>query len=221
MDDRLERARSSGGASTRPLHDLAIAELDRLGATGTALDFGAGNGALSARLSARSGIERVIAIDLVPIDAPAAGVETIVSDLNDPLPLPDASIDAIVAVGVLEYLENPYAVAREWHRVLAPGGALVGTVPNSESLRALLNVVVRGRFAAVDNPRHDSPSLALLRSDVRRTLDRAGFLGASFRPSGRGSMPGLTSVTWQELSRGRLRGLRFSDDVLFSAVRPG
>lgn len=44
--------------------------------------------------------------------------------------LPDASVDSVVCVEVLEHLFDPLKSARELHRVLKPGGVVVLTVPN-------------------------------------------------------------------------------------------
>jgi ubiquinone/menaquinone biosynthesis C-methylase UbiE len=46
---------------------------------------------------------------------------------------PDAHFDAVVAMGVLEYVADHGVVLRELHRVLKPGGTVVLTVPNRVS----------------------------------------------------------------------------------------
>ena len=46
-------------------------------------------------------------------------------DLKQPLPLTDASVDAVYSHNLLECLANPAAVVREAARVLKPGGQLV------------------------------------------------------------------------------------------------
>lgn len=50
--------------------------------------------------------------------------------LSQALPLPDASIDLILASWVLEHLAEPESDLREAARVLRPGGALVFITPN-------------------------------------------------------------------------------------------
>lgn len=219
--ERRARAAVTGGVSTTHLHNLVLAELDVLGVAGTVLDFGAGRGELAARACERSGIDRVIAADIAEFKRAPSNAEWLVCDLNEPLPLGDDSIDAVIAVGVLEYLENPFAIAREWYRLVRSSGHVIGTIPNAESLRSLMSVFARGRFAALDNPRHTEATVALLRSDLSRAFVRAGFQQPRFAASGRGGIPRHTSTTWQDVSHGRLRGVRWSDDLLFSARKCG
>lgn len=63
------------------------------------------------------------------------------TSLVDPadLPLPDSSIDRILMVHALEFVESPAAVLAEAFRVLAPGGRLVIVVPNRRGLWARLD----------------------------------------------------------------------------------
>jgi predicted TPR repeat methyltransferase len=50
-----------------------------------------------------------------------------VADLQQALPLDDASVDAVVCVGVMTYLPKVEAVWREFARVARPGGLVVVT----------------------------------------------------------------------------------------------
>ncbi len=47
-------------------------------------------------------------------------------DLSDPLPFGEASFDAVVALGCLEYLEDIAPTMAEFRRVLRPGGLFLG-----------------------------------------------------------------------------------------------
>ena len=51
----------------------------------------------------------------------------------DRLPLSDEFMDAVLCTQVLEHLEWPREVVREFHRVLKPGGTLYLTAPMSQS----------------------------------------------------------------------------------------
>jgi SAM-dependent methyltransferase len=50
------------------------------------------------------------------------------------LPFGDASFDAVVATGVIEYVEDPKVALRELARVLRPGGRAVVSCPNAAAL---------------------------------------------------------------------------------------
>lgn len=50
------------------------------------------------------------------------------------LPFADGAFDAVLALDVLEHLDDDLAAARELRRVLAPGGAAIVTVPAFASL---------------------------------------------------------------------------------------
>ena len=53
----------------------------------------------------------------------------IVADLNEPLPVDDASFDAVHADQVLEHVTNLIGLLQEVHRVLKPNGFPVAHVP--------------------------------------------------------------------------------------------
>ena len=118
-----------------------LAQLDaavraRVGADGDLLDLGCGSGDLARRLAA--GGYRVTGCDIAPRmlreAAAADGGHTVRWIRLDPrwrtLPFEAASLDAVVAASVLEYVHDPSAVLHECARVLRPGGILLCTVPD-------------------------------------------------------------------------------------------
>jgi 2-polyprenyl-3-methyl-5-hydroxy-6-metoxy-1,4-benzoquinol methylase len=211
--NRLAAALASGGASSDRIHDAAFAEIVRDGLAGVALDFGAGRGEFASRLAATDRFDRVYAADLVRFGDPPRDVQWIEADLNEPLPLPDDSCDLIAAIEVVEHLENIRAVSREWARLLRPGGSVVLTTPNNESLRAILSLVFRGNFIAFIGDSYPAHITALLRADLEHALAEAGLRTERFFYTDEGVIPRLTRVTWQTASGARLRGLRFSDNL--------
>jgi len=62
-------------------------------------------------------------------------------DLNKPLPFDDETFDGAHLQEVIEHIENPAHVVREFARVLKPGGVFVLSTPN------VLNALARVRFA--------------------------------------------------------------------------
>jgi 2-polyprenyl-3-methyl-5-hydroxy-6-metoxy-1,4-benzoquinol methylase len=216
---RVAAAERTGGVSSGSVYDAAWRQIAPR-ANGDVLDFGAGTGSLAARLAGEASVRSVTAADLAahatisPPDSTAANkIHWLTADLSAPLPLPAASFDLIVAIEIIEHLENPRATAREWRRLLRPGGALVMSTPNTESIRSLLSFMARGQhasFTARSYPEHVTP---LARIDVNRLLAEAGFADVQFSWSNFGLMPAL-SLSWQRISAGLLGGMRFSDNLV-------
>jgi SAM-dependent methyltransferase len=127
---------------------------DRLGDSKDVLDIGCRDGTLTVQYAAN---RRVVGVD-IDSDALAAakaqhGIDTHHINLNTAgLPFADASFDAVVAGEVLEHLQFPDVAIRDIHRVLRPGGVLVGSVPNAFRLRNRLQFLL-GRDFELD-PTH-------------------------------------------------------------------
>jgi SAM-dependent methyltransferase len=60
--------------------------------------------------------------------------EQILSLAGDQVPLPDATLEYVTALDVLEHVPDDAAVVRGFHRLLKPGGLAVVTVPASMAL---------------------------------------------------------------------------------------
>lgn len=108
---------------------------------GDVLDGGMGPGRLCEELDRRGW--RIFGVDL------SAGMvelarrrlpearERLVQGSIEALPFGDATFDAAVAMGVLEYLDDLPAAVRELARVLRAGGSLVVTIPHPRSVEVL------------------------------------------------------------------------------------
>lgn len=98
------------------------------------LDFGCGDGALSLHLAIEEQPASITGVDLDPAAIerakgsrdrarlPASVRVDFLQGSVDGLPMPDESIDVIVAFDCLEHVMSPLPIFRDWHRVLRPGG---------------------------------------------------------------------------------------------------
>lgn len=98
------------------------------------LDFGCDDGALSLYLASTKRPRRVIGVDLsqpaidrakaAKSDTPLPQGVTVDFQVGSEtgLPLPDRSIDTLVAFDCLEHVMSPLPIFLDWYRVLRPGG---------------------------------------------------------------------------------------------------
>lgn len=93
------------------------------------LDAGCGGGATLVELA---GLGAATGLEPLPASrekARSRGVAEVVDGRLEALPFPDGSFDLMLVLDVLEHLDDAPAALRELHRVVAPGGAGVITVP--------------------------------------------------------------------------------------------
>jgi SAM-dependent methyltransferase len=115
------------------------------------LDFGAGRGKWTSdpvgyRRNLRhlkGSVRNVIGCDVddAVIANPAVD-HSIVMPTPEEIPLPDRSIDVLVADFVFEHVTAPAAVAQEIDRVLRPGGWVCARTPNRRGMTALAARIV-------------------------------------------------------------------------------
>ncbi|MEM7647184.1 MAG: hypothetical protein AAF203_09760, partial [Pseudomonadota bacterium] len=104
-------------------------------------------------------------------------------------------------------------VFRELYRILKVDGHLILSTPNNESWRSLISYWRRGHFVDFTDRSYPAHITPLNRMDLLRAAREAGFCFVDWAYTNRGCVPGFTSLTWQGLSLGALRGLRYSDNL--------
>ena len=93
------------------------------------LELGAGGGAMSLRLTDNG--YRVCASDLFEDRfVPRGAIPFRPLDLNQPFADGMATFDAVVALELVEHLENPHHFLRQCRMLLRPGGVLIVSTPN-------------------------------------------------------------------------------------------
>ncbi|MFT4188875.1 MAG: class I SAM-dependent methyltransferase [Aeromicrobium sp.] len=179
------------GSGVGVLHRIAAAELAELPAGAQVLDIPCGGG-IALRDLPRDHRLRYLAADISPAmltrtrgEARALGldgVETVEMDVGD-LPLPDDSVDLVLAFTSLHCFPDPRAAVGEFGRVLLPGGRLALSTMVTDGPLRFRGLWVGGRVAGVLGP-------GCSRVELKRWLAEDGFTDVEVRPAG-----GLTYVT--------------------------
>ncbi len=217
---RRYAAECSGGKSSEAIYGAILKAVADFDLRGSVLDFGAGVGSLTRLLQQCECFSPIAAADLMPKPADLESVWWICADLNNPLPVARETFDAVIVAEVIEHLENPRALARELFRILKPGGTAIVSTPNNESWRSVLSLLVRGHYVAFCDGSYPAHITALLRKDIERIFCEAGFYTPHFIFSDCGGIPGKPIVSWQDVSAGLLKGVRFSDNVITICRKP-
>ncbi|MGA2723068.1 MAG: class I SAM-dependent methyltransferase [Bryobacteraceae bacterium] len=173
-------------------HALLLREFPRQGAGRRVLDIGCAGGYL-AEILAQRGFS-VTGIDLPGTPHPS-GIHFVAADLDRGLPVLDASFDYIVCADVLEHLRQPERLLRECRERLAPGGALIASLPNSGHAY-FRGQVLMGRFPQHDRGLFDRTHVQFyMWHGWVDLLARAGFLIETLHCSG---VPvGLALPKWE------------------------
>jgi SAM-dependent methyltransferase len=112
-------------------------------------------------------------------EARARGVEVLEHDLEEPLPLPDSSFDVVHACEIIEHLFDTEGFLEELGRILAPGGVLILSTPNLNSLTNRLRVLFGlplPMWGAFPDDRHGSHVRVFNRAKIVELLHRTGFV---------------------------------------------
>lgn len=122
--------------------------------------------------------------------------DQILSLAGDRVPLPDASLDYVTALDVLEHVPDDAAVVQGFHRLLKPGGLAVVTVPAGMALWSDWDVALH-HFR-----RYSRPQLRALFPQAQWEIVQVNYTNVLVYP-----------VVWCVRKWRALRGPRKSDDA--------
>lgn len=171
--------------------------VERLPNDAVVLDFGAGRGAAFADrrpvatdlVRLRPKLSRRIGVDLDPVVRTNPGLDEVhvLTDQDDyRIPLPDASVDAVIADWVVEHLPQPLRSFADCRRVLKPNGLFAARTPNRWHYTCAISRAVGSTsfgkvLLRIAQPQRRSDDIfethyrANTRRAIRRLLRQAGF----------------------------------------------
>lgn len=188
--------------------------------SGDLLEFGAGTGSLISALLNDGYGGAITGADILPRPVGLSDrINWIQADLNRPLESPDEAFDVIVSTEVIEHLENPRAIFREFFRLLKPSGKLLVTTPNQASIRSLMSLLLDGHFVAFRDDSYPAHVTALLRKDFERICLETGFSPPQFFYSDSGGIPKFPHLQWQQFCPRLFSGRLFSDNLALIATK--
>jgi SAM-dependent methyltransferase len=147
---------------------------------GLVVDLGCGDGVFTVDVARRVGARRTVGVEFVDSIADRArdaGVEVIVADLGERLPLDDESVDVVHSNQVIEHLARTDHFLAEIRRILKPDGYAVISTNNLSSWHNVVALIMGWQ----PFPSHVSDSVFV-----------GNPLNFAEGPTGMGSVPGQT-----------------------------
>ncbi|MEK6542506.1 MAG: methyltransferase domain-containing protein [Pseudomonadota bacterium] len=216
---RAAAVEAAGGSSDEAIKLRVLDVLGTIGTCSTLLDFGAGKGDFLALLRERYPDVALTGADYLPRPANISQHDGwIQTDLNEEF-VGGQLFDFITCIEVIEHLENPRLTMRRIVAALKPGGTLILTTPNQESIRSYAALVAGGHFAAFLGTSYPAHITALLRLDLVRICYECGLAPPIFSYTNVGGIPKMPRHSGQSFSFGLLKGRLFSDNLLMVTTK--
>lgn len=219
--DRAARTYDGAAVLQREVADRMLGRLDLVKLQpNRILDAGSGTGEVAARLRDRYRDARLIELDLaLSMLQVAAGKQGMLQRLFgrkswqvcadfESIPLASGSVELVCSNLAIQWLNEPDAAFREFHRVLAPDGLLMFSTFGPDTLMEL-----RQAFASADDRPHVNRFIDM--HDLGDALGQAGFAAPVMDMEKivltyddmRGVMRDLKAIGAHNVAQGRGRGL--------------
>lgn len=186
--------------STDP-DDVGLKLASLVSRTGRVLDVGCGTGSVTEIIKARTGTD-VIGIEPDPARSAAAaerGLTVYCECLSQEFLRQRGPFDTILFADVLEHLPNPGEVLLIAKQGLAPGGAIVASVPNAAHFFVRMNLL-RGRFEYHDCGIMDVTHLRWFTHEtLHRFFSNLGFTVTDHLHTVNSDMPEYRARPWRWL----------------------
>jgi SAM-dependent methyltransferase len=169
------RARQSLGSSDAAIYEMVERALSVRGvAGGRLIDVGCGTAGLWRRLGPR--FAAYCGLDAVryhgfPFDGEFRQIDLDAGEW----PVSSGEADVVTAVETIEHLENPWAFMRALAGLAKPGGWVVVTTPNQQSVLSLATLIAKRRFSSFQDSHYPAHRTALLEIDLRRAASECGL----------------------------------------------
>jgi SAM-dependent methyltransferase len=171
----LDEAASMDSYYRDARHELLPYLPERLGHV---LELGCAAGEHGSLLLAVGRAETVVGVDLyVPSDLARERLTRFDrADVADWVATSSERFDTILALDVLEHLEDPWTVLGRARHLLFPGGLFVASIPNVRFIRVVVDLAARGRFDYRDSGVLDRTHLRFFtRRSIIAMFEEAGF----------------------------------------------
>lgn len=176
---KIEKAKPSSMAGIG-VHEIVFEQIQKhLPKPSRVVDLAAGEGAFSVKLKELG--HELLAVDGSRDYWKASEIELQIQNLDsefaEKILSNDNKFDAVVAIEIIEHLENPFRFARECAKLLKPGGLLFLTTPNVEAVFSRLIFLYTGRLNSFGEyetvrPAHITP---IFKWKLEMLLGEAGF----------------------------------------------